>query len=186
MRGCIQSASCGLKTLALKGKVRLQKWFTTMPQKAKAKIVKDVTQLVLARRTKMCNVLEYKGAWVSMTPDAGFRPMSFHHADGALSVFVFFRYQGSLQAIRFSFLRVWDLVRRQRTRNAGDCSSLRRSIGSVFRECESPPFPSTTPTMDRPSPSPSLSLVGVRIRLVGLSSQSPTEVCIILDRWYRI
>jgi len=42
------------------GKVRLQKWFTTMPLKAKAKIVKDVTQLVLARRTKMCNFLEYK------------------------------------------------------------------------------------------------------------------------------
>jgi hypothetical protein len=40
----------------------LQKWFTTMSQKVKAKIVKDVTQLVLARRTKMCNVLEYKGA----------------------------------------------------------------------------------------------------------------------------
>jgi hypothetical protein len=32
-----------------------------MPPKAKAKIVKDVTQLVLARRTKMCNFLEYKG-----------------------------------------------------------------------------------------------------------------------------
>ncbi|KAI0032041.1 AP complex, mu/sigma subunit [Vararia minispora EC-137] len=42
------------------GKVRLAKWFTTMPPKAKAKIVKDVTQLVLARRTRMCNFLEYK------------------------------------------------------------------------------------------------------------------------------
>ena len=52
------------ETLAFKGKVRLQKWFTTMSQKAKAKIVKDVTQLVLARRTKMCNFLEYKGTWV--------------------------------------------------------------------------------------------------------------------------
>ncbi|KAF8745934.1 hypothetical protein AX14_004238 [Amanita brunnescens Koide BX004] len=31
-----------------------------MPPKAKAKIVKDVTQLVLARRTRMCNFLEYK------------------------------------------------------------------------------------------------------------------------------
>lgn len=31
-----------------------------MPQKLKAKIVKDVTQLVLARRAKMCNFLEYK------------------------------------------------------------------------------------------------------------------------------
>ncbi|KAI0353632.1 Adaptor protein complex sigma subunit [Pilatotrama ljubarskyi] len=42
------------------GKVRLAKWYTTMSQKAKAKIVKDVTQLVLARRTRMCNFLEYK------------------------------------------------------------------------------------------------------------------------------
>lgn len=43
------------------GKVRLAKWFTTLPPKQKAKIVKDVTQLVLARRTRMCNFLEYKG-----------------------------------------------------------------------------------------------------------------------------
>ncbi|RDX55585.1 Adaptor protein complex sigma subunit [Polyporus arcularius HHB13444] len=42
------------------GKVRLSKWYQTMSQKAKAKIVKDVTQLVLARRTRMCNFLEYK------------------------------------------------------------------------------------------------------------------------------
>ena len=41
--------------------MRLAKWFTTLPPKAKAKIVKDVTQLVLARRTRMCNFLEYKG-----------------------------------------------------------------------------------------------------------------------------
>ena len=40
----------------------MAKWFQTMPQKQKAKIVKDVTQLVLARRTRMCNFLEYKGA----------------------------------------------------------------------------------------------------------------------------
>ncbi|KAK8854868.1 hypothetical protein IAR55_003607 [Kwoniella newhampshirensis] len=42
------------------GKVRLAKWFQTLPSKTKAKIVKDVTQLVLARRTRMCNFLEYK------------------------------------------------------------------------------------------------------------------------------
>jgi len=42
------------------GKVRLSKWFTTMSPKAKVKIVKDVTQLVLGRRTRMCNFLEYK------------------------------------------------------------------------------------------------------------------------------
>ena len=46
------------------GKVRLAKWFTTMAPKTKAKIVKDVTQLVLARRTRMCNFLEYKGMYV--------------------------------------------------------------------------------------------------------------------------
>ncbi|KAG5639287.1 AP-1 adaptor complex sigma subunit Aps1 [Sphagnurus paluster] len=50
------------------GKVRLAKWFTTMAPKVKAKIVKDVTQLVLARRTRMCNFLEYKGRlyWTPM------------------------------------------------------------------------------------------------------------------------
>ncbi|KAI1097534.1 clathrin adaptor complex small chain-domain-containing protein [Jackrogersella minutella] len=42
------------------GKVRLAKWFTTLSPKDKAKIVKDVSQLVLARRTRMCNFLEYK------------------------------------------------------------------------------------------------------------------------------
>ena len=40
---------------------RLAKWFTTLAPKDKAKIVKDVSQLVLARRTRMCNFLEYKG-----------------------------------------------------------------------------------------------------------------------------
>ncbi|KAG5462418.1 MAG: hypothetical protein BJ554DRAFT_5257 [Olpidium bornovanus] len=44
------------------GKVRLTKWFQTISPKEKAKIVKEVTQAVLARRTRMCNVLEYKGA----------------------------------------------------------------------------------------------------------------------------
>lgn len=47
------------------GKVRLAKWFTTMAPKVKAKIIKDVTQLVLARRTRMCNFLEYKGHQVT-------------------------------------------------------------------------------------------------------------------------
>lgn len=40
---------------------RLAKWFTTLSPKDKAKIVKDVTQLVLARRTRSCNFLEYRG-----------------------------------------------------------------------------------------------------------------------------
>ncbi|BGO94203.1 hypothetical protein NBRC10512_006837 [Rhodotorula toruloides] len=46
--------------ISRQGKVRLAKWYTTMPPRNKAKVVKDVTQLVLARRTRMCNFLEYK------------------------------------------------------------------------------------------------------------------------------
>ncbi|KAM3444076.1 hypothetical protein NHJ13734_001555 [Beauveria thailandica] len=46
--------------LSRQGKVRLAKWFTTLSPKEKAKIVKDVCQLVLPRRTRMCNFLEYK------------------------------------------------------------------------------------------------------------------------------
>ncbi|GJN93429.1 hypothetical protein Rhopal_006484-T1 [Rhodotorula paludigena] len=49
-----------LLLISRQGKVRLAKWFTTLSTRAKSKIVKDVTQLVLARRTRMCNFLEYK------------------------------------------------------------------------------------------------------------------------------
>ncbi|GAA5946552.1 hypothetical protein JCM21900_005921 [Sporobolomyces salmonicolor] len=46
--------------ISRQGKVRLAKWYTTMSTRNKTKIIKDVTQLVLARRTRMCNFLEYK------------------------------------------------------------------------------------------------------------------------------
>ncbi|EIE85899.1 hypothetical protein RO3G_10609 [Rhizopus delemar RA 99-880] len=39
-----------LLLVSRQGKVRLTKWFVTIPPKEKAKIVKDATQLVLARR----------------------------------------------------------------------------------------------------------------------------------------
>ena len=48
-----------------------------MSQKAKAKIVKDVTQLVLARRTRMCNFLEYKGA--SSVPAGDMNSLELQH-----------------------------------------------------------------------------------------------------------
>lgn len=38
--------------ISRQGKVRLSKWYGTMSQKNKNKIVKDVTQLVLARRVR--------------------------------------------------------------------------------------------------------------------------------------
>lgn len=59
----IPSAKMAINYLILlsrQGKVRLAKWFTTLSPKEKAKIIKDVSQLVLARRTRMCNFLEYK------------------------------------------------------------------------------------------------------------------------------
>lgn len=46
--------------LSRQGKVRLSKWFETHTVKDRNKIIKDVTTLVLARRTRMCNFLEYR------------------------------------------------------------------------------------------------------------------------------
>lgn len=46
--------------LSRQGKVRLSKWFETYSMKEKNKIVKEVTTLILGRRSKMCNFVEYK------------------------------------------------------------------------------------------------------------------------------
>lgn len=42
------------------GKVRLQKWYHAYTQKEKKKIQRELVAAILARRSKMCNVLEYK------------------------------------------------------------------------------------------------------------------------------
>lgn len=46
--------------LSRQGKVRLNKWYETISQREKAKIMKELTTLILSRRAKMCNILEYK------------------------------------------------------------------------------------------------------------------------------
>ncbi|KAK7064433.1 Adaptor protein complex sigma subunit [Favolaschia claudopus] len=46
--------------ISRQGKLRLSKWFATMTAKSRARIIQDLTQLVLARRPRMCNVIEYK------------------------------------------------------------------------------------------------------------------------------
>lgn len=46
--------------LSRQGKVRLSKWYQTISQKEKSKIMRELTTLILSRRAKMCNVLEYK------------------------------------------------------------------------------------------------------------------------------
>lgn len=45
--------------LSRQGKVRLMKWYAPMTNKEKAKIVNDMLQLVLNRKPKMCNILDY-------------------------------------------------------------------------------------------------------------------------------
>lgn len=42
------------------GKLRLQKWYHTQPQKAERKITRDLIQLILARKPKMCSFVDYK------------------------------------------------------------------------------------------------------------------------------
>ncbi|KAI9342476.1 AP complex, mu/sigma subunit [Zopfochytrium polystomum] len=50
-----------IKFILLVSRIRLTKWFASdWTNKEKAKTVKEVSQTVLSRRTKMCNVLEYK------------------------------------------------------------------------------------------------------------------------------
>lgn len=75
-----------------------------MPPKAKAKIVKDVTQLVLARRTRMCNFLEYKGEFLWYT--------SMWHVTMDLLLPYCYRHQGCIPPIRVVVLRLRDCVRR--------------------------------------------------------------------------
>ena len=51
-----------LLLVSRQGKIRLTKWFQSdWSNKDKLKTVKDVSATVLARKAKMCNVLEYKG-----------------------------------------------------------------------------------------------------------------------------
>lgn len=46
--------------LSRQGKVRLSKWYHTTTQKEKAKVTRELTTLILARRAKMCNIIEYR------------------------------------------------------------------------------------------------------------------------------
>ncbi|XP_066565414.1 AP-1 complex subunit sigma-3a isoform X1 [Amia ocellicauda] len=42
------------------GKLRLQKWFIAIGEREKKKIIRDMTQMVLARKPKTCNFLNWK------------------------------------------------------------------------------------------------------------------------------
>uniref|UniRef100_H2ZBX6 AP complex subunit sigma n=1 Tax=Ciona savignyi TaxID=51511 RepID=H2ZBX6_CIOSA len=42
------------------GKVRLQKWFNAIGDKERKKIIRELVSMVLSRRPKMCNFLDWK------------------------------------------------------------------------------------------------------------------------------
>ena len=46
--------------ISRQGKNRLSKWYQTILQKEKSKIIRELSTIILSRRAKMCNVLEYK------------------------------------------------------------------------------------------------------------------------------
>jgi hypothetical protein len=46
--------------ISRQGKVRLTKWYSAMPSKERARTVREVSAVVLARQQKQCNFLEYK------------------------------------------------------------------------------------------------------------------------------
>jgi AP-1 complex subunit sigma 1/2 len=48
--------------LSRQGKVRLAKWYTTLSQKDRAKIIKEVTPVVLSRAPKLCNFVDWRDA----------------------------------------------------------------------------------------------------------------------------
>lgn len=49
-----------LLLISRQGKVRLAKWYVTLPPKEKTKIMRDCANIALARSVKMCNVVEYR------------------------------------------------------------------------------------------------------------------------------
>ncbi|XP_046883261.1 AP-1 complex subunit sigma-3b isoform X2 [Hypomesus transpacificus] len=42
------------------GKLRLQKWFVTIAEREKKKVIRDMTSMVLARKPRSCNFLHWR------------------------------------------------------------------------------------------------------------------------------
>ncbi|EDO17597.1 hypothetical protein Kpol_1061p21 [Vanderwaltozyma polyspora DSM 70294] len=45
--------------ISRQGKVRLQKWYVSLPNNEKTKIIRNLTSIVLSRKAKMCNIVEF-------------------------------------------------------------------------------------------------------------------------------
>lgn len=48
-----------LLLVSRQGKVRLMKWYVPLSSKEKTKIINELTQNILARKPKMCNIVDY-------------------------------------------------------------------------------------------------------------------------------
>ena len=52
---------CGIQgVFSRQGKLRLQKWYELRDSKDKKKIIRELTGMILQRKQKMCNFIEYK------------------------------------------------------------------------------------------------------------------------------
>ena len=50
-----------MAVISRQGKVRLTKWYSPYSPKEKARTVREVSSIVLARQAKQCNFVEFKG-----------------------------------------------------------------------------------------------------------------------------
>jgi len=120
------------------GKVRLQKWFVTQSSKVKQRIVRDVTQLVLARKPRQCNFLEYQGTVISFFPH-WFSPtqslrVPIHLRTNSVDPY---RFKGDLPPLRLVVFRVWRDGRRERVEHARNCAQIRRNSRQALWKRES-------------------------------------------------
>ncbi|XP_060130534.1 AP-1 complex subunit sigma-3 isoform X1 [Zootoca vivipara] len=58
-----QAVNCAMQFILLfsrQGKLRLQKWFITLPEKEKKKITREIVQIILSRNQKMSSFVDWK------------------------------------------------------------------------------------------------------------------------------
>lgn len=60
MHGCSVPQMRFLLLFSRQGKLRLQKWFTPLPERERRKIVRDMTMMVLARSPRCCSVIHWR------------------------------------------------------------------------------------------------------------------------------
>ncbi|XP_015726810.1 AP-1 complex subunit sigma-3 isoform X2 [Coturnix japonica] len=57
---CFEAEIHFILLFSRQGKLRLQKWYTTLPEKEKKKIVREIVQIVLSRNQKTSSFVDWK------------------------------------------------------------------------------------------------------------------------------